>query len=142
MNEELYLDSEFLSQGLDNYDRKIDRCNMYCLYSGDNSVTSLRLDSSSIRKVYENDVMRIARCGGYMGIWQFHQAAQVIKIPIGSVYPDRTNPNVRKDLNRMIFPRNSAFHNLNPVYVMWSPLSIQSQAHDVKHFVVLLQKYW
>ena len=84
--------------------------------------------------------MRIKNVNNYAGIWQFHQAAEVAKMPIGTVYPDKgVNENIRLDMNRMIWPSNPFFHNKIPMYVMWSPLSKKSKACNVKHFVVLFK---
>ena len=75
-------------------------------------------------------------------MWQFHQAAEVAKLPIATVFPDKgVNKNLRLDMNRIILPRNTAFHILNPIYIMWSPLSKKSKAYNVKHFVVLFEPW-
>ena len=70
--------------------------------------------------------------GGYAGIWQFHQAAEVAQIPIVSVYPDKgVNENIRFNMNRIILPSNSAFHNRHPIHIMWSPFMERSKAYNV-----------
>ena len=61
-------------------------------------------------------------------------------MPIGTVFPDKgMNENLRLDMNRIILPRNTAFHIKIPIYIMWSPLSKKSKAYNVKHFVVLFE---
>ena len=48
-----------------------------------------------MKTVYRHDVLKISKPGAYTGIWQFHQAAEFMKIPIGTVYPDRNvNENI------------------------------------------------
>ena len=86
--------------------------------------------------------MQIKNVNNYAGIWQFHQAAEVAQIPIGTVFPDKgVNLNLRLDMNRMIKPSNHAFHNKIPIYIMWSPLGERSKAYNVKHFVVLFEPF-
>ena len=114
----------------------------YCLYSGDEYIRGLRLNGAEIRHIYRSDVMRISNVRGYAGIWQFHQAAKVAQIPIGSVYPDEgVNESIRFDMNRIMLPSNSAFHNRRPIYIMWSPFTEKSKAYNVTHFVVLFEKF-
>ena len=147
-NEQLYLNNNYLSLGVQN--RLPARpglrmpsttiVNRYCLYSGDNQVHGLNLTRNEIQAVYRRDVLRISSSGGYMGIWQFHQTTQVGRLPIGTVYPDNhVNPTIRLDMNRMILPNNPAFSAKTPMYIMWSPLSEKSRASNVKHFVILLE---
>ena len=150
MNEPLHLSNQYLSLGCT--ESLPARPNLrplsttvvsrYCTYSGDDSVRGLRLTQDEMKRIYRCDVLKISKPGAYTGIWQFHQAAEFTKIPIGTVFPDRNvNKNIRLDMNRMIRPSNSAFHNKKPIYIMWSPLSETSRASNVKHFVVLLEKY-
>ena len=96
--------------------------------------------------VYRHDIVKIGRKGGFMGIWQFHQAAEIAKNPICSVYPDgkgkvKVNANLRLGMNRVFLTNNHAFHNMRPIYIMWTPVSVVSKTYDVNHFVVLLELY-
>ena len=75
-----------------------------------------------------------------MGIWQFHQTAVMLGIPVASVYPQETNPDIWRDMNCMILPRNMAFHCITPISFMWTPASEDSAYHEVNHFVPLLNK--
>ena len=150
LNEKLHLSNDYLSLGIQN--RVSLRPNLrsssstivtrYCLYSGDDSITGLRLNEKEIQHVYRQDVLRISKVYNYTGIWQFHQAAEIAQMPIGTVYPDKgVNMNIRVDLNRIILPSNRAFHNKLPIYIMWSPLKETSKAYNVKHFVVLFKPF-
>ena len=60
----------------------------YCLYSGDDYVTGYRMSVEEMQGVYRHDIVKIGRKGGFMGIWQFNQAAEISKNPICGVYPD------------------------------------------------------
>ena len=150
LNETLHLNSNYLSFGMKN--NVPARPNLrrpsttivtrYCLYSGDDSIRSHRLNEMEIQHIYRQDIMQIKNVNNYAGIWQFHQAAEVGKMPIGTVYPERgVNENIRLDMNKIIQPSNHAFHNKIPMYIMWSPLSKKSKAYNVKHFVVLFEHF-
>ena len=138
-NMDKYLDVNYLSLGTNN-PQKHEIAKRYALYSGDRSVVSVRLTEANIRNIYKNDVMRICATYGYMGIWQFHQAAEITKTPIGSVFPKGTNKNIRRDFNKMILPENLSCHDKTPIYIMWSPILETDKPSNVKHFVTLLQK--
>ena len=154
LNKQLYLSNEYLSLGVEG--RLPARPNLkapsttvvsrYCLYSGDDYVTGLRMSVEEMQGVYRHDIVKIGRKGGFMGIWQFHQAAEIAKNPICGVYPDgkgkvKVNANLRLDMNRVFLANNHAFHNMRPIYIMWTPVSVVSKAYDVNHFVVLLEPY-
>ena len=154
LNEQFYLSNEYLSLGVQG--RLPARPNLrapsttvvsrYCMYSGDDYVTGYRMLVEEMRGVYRRDIVRIGRKGGFMGIWQFHQAAEISKNPICGVYPDgkgkvKVNANLRLDMNRVFLTNNPAFHNMRPIYIMWTPVSVLSKAFDVNHFVVLLEPY-
>ena len=110
------------------------------MYSGVEIPDMGRITNKEVIIVYRKELMKISRIGEFMGIWQFHQACEVLKRPLGSMYPEGTNPNIRRDLNRMIFPIDGGHDNLSPVYIMWTPLYINSRPYNVKHFVPLLRK--
>ena len=154
LNEQFYLSNEYLSLGVQG--RLPARPNLrapsttvvsrYCMYSGDDYVTGYRMLVDKMRGVYRRDIVRIGRKGGFMGIWQFHQAAEISKNPICGVYPDgkgkvKVNANLRLDMNRVFLTNNPAFHNMRPIYIMWTPVSVFSKAFDLNHFVVLLEPY-
>ena len=96
LNEQLYLSNEYLSLGVEG--RLPARPNLkapsttvvsrYCLYSGYDYVTGSRMSVEEMQDVYRHDIVKIGRKGGFMGIWQFHQAAEIAKNPICGVYPD------------------------------------------------------
>ena len=87
LNEQLYLSNEYLSLGVEG--RLPARPNLrapsttvvsrYCLYAGDDYVRGLRMLVEEMQGVYHRDIVKIGRKGGFMGIWQFHQAAEIAK---------------------------------------------------------------
>ena len=93
-----------------------------------------------IRNAFQAELLQIRKPGAFMGICQFHMAAQVLKRPLGSIYPTGTNLRVWGHMNRMILPLDDAFTGRTPVYIMWTTLHMYSRAYEVKHFVPLLRK--
>ena len=73
-----------------------------------------------------------------MGIWQVFALASVLCRPIYSVYPHLANPNVRKDLNRKIKPREIKCKETS--FMMWTPTrnDMTRQNWVPNHFIVLL----
>ena len=49
-----------------------------------------------ITKIYLQELYNIRKPGQYMGIWQFHQAAEVLQRPVGSIYPGGMNQDLRE----------------------------------------------
>ena len=133
-NSNRYLNSTYLRLGTSLSDNAA--C-QYALYTGHEEITHTKLTRAEVLHFYKEDVMRISEPSGYMGIWQFHQAAEITKIPIGSVHPRIQRKRIRRDFNRIILPENPSFHNKTPIYIMWSPLSKACLPSEVKHFVTL-----
>ena len=73
-----------------------------------------------------------------MGIWQFHQAANVVRRPIGSVYLEGTNGTIRCHINKIILPFERCLAEKQPIFIEWTPLHMTSKAYQVKHFVPLM----
>lgn len=65
-----------------------------------------RLSIDVIKDIYRREIKKITKEKTYIGIWQIHSLASVLKIPICSIYPDHGNPVVRGHLNRIVYPRN------------------------------------
>ena len=138
LKEEYFLRHDVLCRGI-----KSDTHNIaasYSHYSGQLTAEITFLSSRAIKTVYRRDVFANRLNGNYMGIWQFHHAAEAFKRPIGSVYPTKTNPVLRRDINRTVFPIESKNDMKTPVYVMWTPMRKNDNAWNVKHFVALLKK--
>ena len=114
------------------------RAASYAHYSGHISPEITSLTPTSIKTVYRRDVMANSRNYNFIGIWQFHHAAEAFKRPIGVIYPRRTNRELRSDMNRIILPVDTSHDNKRPVHVMWTPLHANSKPHDVKHFVAAM----
>ena len=98
-NIDTYLDNAYLQMGTNYLYHRGTLAQQYAMYS-DNYQPDRVLDVTSI---YKQEVLDICQEGAYMGIWQIFQAASVVQTPIRSVYPMQTNPNIQKDLNRIVW---------------------------------------
>ncbi|VDI30724.1 Hypothetical predicted protein [Mytilus galloprovincialis] len=96
-----YLNQGFLERGIREKNNSLAKT--FAFYSDEyaNEV----LSNGEIERLYEREVLKICKNKSYMGIWQVFALASVLCRPIYSVYPNLGNPNVRRDLHRMIQPR-------------------------------------
>ncbi|XP_046554961.1 uncharacterized protein LOC124264267 isoform X2 [Haliotis rubra] len=140
LNEDLYLDRNFLQNG---------RCpanaknwpKIYAQYS-DLFIHGTRLTDDIVRDILRLEILKISVNYAFMGIWQIHALASVLKCPLYSVYPKLGAPCVRKDLQRVIMPRQLATTNTLPLYVLWtSTRNDMPNTHWIpNHFVAVLAK--
>ena len=115
------------------------RHHSYTLYSGSELAATDEINDRIVRDVYRSDVLANSKDGNFMGMWQFHHAAEAYKRPISSIYPQHTNRTLRSDLNRIILPLSPVHDNKTPVSIMWSPLHEDAGHCNVKHFVAVLK---
>ena len=118
VHEDNYLDNKYLNRGLPAHAEGKNLPMTYAQYS-DVFIPGTRLSKSVIRKIYRKEIMAIRKDKEYMGIWQIHALASVLGTPIQSIYPQLGNPNVRRDLHRLIMPQ-SEIGGVNPVHIMWT----------------------
>lgn len=112
---------------------------MYAQYSDMYNV-SMPLDKNSIRTIYQMEIMKIRLNKTYNEIWQIHALSSVLNVPIFSVYPQFGNPNVRKDLHRLILPRRDKTR-INPVFILWTSTrhkEMKPEHWTPNHFVPVL----
>ena len=69
-------------------------------------------------------------------MWQILAAANILKHPIHSVYPN-VQQIVRPDLNRKVFCYDDEFNTKTLLHIMWTPMAVNSD--DPCHFVLLLR---
>ena len=67
----------------------------------------VRLDQETIRVIFEQEIMKMAKPKEYMGMWEMMALSSALQVPLYSVYPNLGNPVVRSDLNRKVEPRLS-----------------------------------
>lgn len=136
INRELYLNDEYLSRGLPPGQsiRAVNIAQFSEFYMGDNT-------NEGVMYVYDQEVTHAMRCGTFMGLWQLFALANVLQTVIYSVYPNRGNPSIQKDLNRVILPKStSSSSGPTSVFIMWtSTRKDMFRGHWIpNHFVVLL----
>ena len=94
--------------------------------------TGQRLNSQSIKKIYQLELRSITKLGSYMGAWQIAALASISGQVVHSVYPQYGAATVRNELHRSFHPRESSatdsdkpgMHILWTKYPRcWSPLS-------------------
>ena len=87
--------------------------------------------------LYKHEVMDIRQDGVFMGIWQIFQAANILKWPIRSDFPNTGNENVIKDLNRTVYCIDWANNAKCATNLMWTPMQVKNSRPC--HFVPLLK---
>jgi len=113
-NKRLYLDHSYLCRGHQfQYNGDVHQGDIY-MALGNDSLQGLKRE-----QFYEGEIMELCKFASYAGVWQFHQAANVINIPIQGIYPEKCNPAIRKELNRKFFPKVMKEHH-HLVCLMWT----------------------
>ena len=82
------------------------------------------LTPTVVERIYEAEVLEVARAGSECGIWQMFQASAALNRTIQLIYPYDVNPNLRLDFNRTIYP--SSHHQqapITPLHVFWTYLN-------------------
>lgn len=123
------------SQGDEKHDEMIMEIGERCPESDEKFMTE-----QYIREVYEEELMNIRISRVFMGIRQFHMAAEILRRPIGLVYLSGTNPRVCSHLNRIILPADNSLSGKTVTYIMWTSLHLYSCPYDIKHFLPLMMK--
>ena len=139
MNMNLYLDHDYLCRnhdfecGSENDIRKV-----YASFSSFYQ-NGMSLDDRSIEKYYKREMFGLRKFSEYSGIWQFHQAANVLKCCVQSIYPHSDVLMVRNELNRTILPDNlDDINSVELVRIMWT----KSTGHSFgfNHFVPVVDR--
>ena len=91
---------------------------------------------SDIMKTHQSELLTLCKSNTEAGIWQYHQAASVIKTLIKAVFPDKYGPWVVRDFNCVVYPLGH-FSNTKIVYIMMTPTRYTGRQLP-NHFVPLL----
>ncbi|XP_052061252.1 uncharacterized protein LOC127701423 isoform X1 [Mytilus californianus] len=114
----LYVDHTYLRRGEQLSDKEaLVLPKSYVMYSELYTPGDI-ITSSLIERTLFEEIRKVCSANEFMGIWQIFALASVLGRPLQSVYPNRGNPNVRKDLNRSILPRE--MESNTPAYILWS----------------------
>ena len=99
----------------------------------------MSLDSGSLERYYKREMFSLRLFSEYSGVWQFHQAANVVKCCVQGVYPHTDCRTVRDQLNRKFLPTDFDGMNCDKLLrIMWTKCSGDSSAFN--HFVPLVEK--
>ena len=91
---------------------------------------------STIEKIYEAEVVSLAKQGQYCGMWQMYQAANVLGRPIKSVFPTGMLAEYRTRSHRIIFPIKFCLRQNDCVCIMWTKITKKSPSPN--HFVPVM----
>ena len=129
-----YLNQTFLERGAEETNDSLAKT--YAFYSDEYSNEAL--SDGQIERIYENEIVKITRNKSYMGIWHIFALSSVLCRNIFSVYPKLGNQNVRKDLHRLIKPREVICSETS--YIMWTTTRKDMTRKNwiPNHFVTLL----
>ena len=134
IHKSLYLDADYLSAGLP----ANQRLTPAQIAQFSNQYVCQRLSKSSIDAIFTQEIHEILHLGSFMGLWQVFALASILQRPIFSAYPNLGNPNVRRDMHRLIQPRVMKFKE--PVLLMWTSCrEDMNKSHWVpNHFVLMM----
>ncbi|KAK7109352.1 uncharacterized protein [Littorina saxatilis] len=100
------------------------------------------LSSTAIERIFEEEVLHIAKPSTYMGVWQMYAMTSVLGVPIYSVYPKYGGFTVREQVHQLILPRTCAGpHPASPPAVLWTHTNgkkLPAVYWSPNHFVLCL----
>ena len=142
VNSVRYLDSEYLYEGSMNRSNNINIVEFYSLVS---PVFNLMprdeqfMNEVNFHKIYSKDALTMIEDRKWMGMWQLHQFANVVKRPLRIVYPMR-NTGMRAEYNRYIYPvgYNPRIDIQDELCIMWT--STNNVTNVIDHFAPLLKQ--
>ena len=139
-HEESYLNELHLKRGSSAGNQKrrkksVPLQTLYAQYSVQFIPGFKQLTAANITKLYRSELVSISQPGAYMGIWQLFQTANILQVPVHSIYPESTNLNLRCDFQRTMYPIASGPY-LTEVFIMWT--YINRVRGVLNHFVPLL----
>ena len=136
-NIDLYLDHKYLCRGYDfPYSDGVSLPEIYATYCSFYDPAVI-LTKEVVTEYYKREMFNLRRFSCESGIWQFHQAANVLGCPIQSVYPHVDLSNLRKDFHRRILPSNSNDTG-STVKILWAMYSWTSSRFG--HIVPLVER--
>ena len=136
-NMDLYLDHDYLCRGYDfPYESEVSLPEIYATYCSFYDPTVI-LTKELVTEYYKREMFNLRHFSSESGIWQFHQAANVLGCPIQSVYPHVALANLRNDFHRLILPNNLDGAG-SIVRILWAMCSWNSTRFG--HLVPLVER--
>ena len=133
-NAQYYLSGRYLSRGAQVVYRRAGLGTQIAMYSSSYN-PQLPLD---VQAVYEDEVVELTNDGAYCRLWQIAQAANIVRHPIISVYPQNTNLVTRLDFNRTFYCINARYNRHCNLRIMWTPMQVSEVNRLPNHFVPML----
>ena len=132
-----YMSTEYLQRGLP-VGHQPATASRYAQFS-DMYIPGQQLTTAIISNIYDNEVNSILQKGSHCGIWQLFALSSLLSCSIFSVYPQMGYPGVRRDLHRVILPRERNTTS-ETCFIMWTSLRNDMVRKNwiPNHFVVLL----
>ena len=134
-----YIDHDYLCRGYDfPHDNETRLPQMYVVYLN-LAQFEKDLSNSDVIKYYEKEMFDMRQFSCESGIWQLHQAANVLGCVIQSIYPtvNAGFTTLRNDYHRLILPANLDTVG-SIVRIMWTKASYSSMRFG--HFVPLVER--
>ena len=123
-NMDKYLDNQYVSISALNVYGRATLVEQFAMYT-EEFCPNIPLD---VLNLYKKEVMEIHKLSSDCGIWQIFQTANIVHVPIQSVYPFVCSDlNTRKDMNRTVYCYNDNNNNANEIKIMWTPTQIRKQ---------------
>ena len=137
-NKQLYIDNDYLTNGATYIHKKGTFPQQYAMFSGLNIPLSGtgNLDDW-VNVIYIAEIMDIWKGGPFMGMWQLWVTSNIIGWPVRTVFPHQGSFTFRSDFNRMEYPQHRSLHKLQPLVIMWTPVTLYGK---IDHFIPLLKK--
>ena len=134
-HKDMFLNESVLKRGYDCPHIQRNLCDIYVEYGKDGYSAPQHLTPAEREYFYKKDVVDFRRSGCRCGIWQLHQAAEVLQCPVNCIYPHLpTNfDSVRTDFNRTFLPLQPQKCHNETVYIMFCRSS--GSLSQVNHFV-------
>ena len=135
MNKEHYLDNDYLNL---NGKYEANLVEYFAIISESyNSVVTSQWNCHIMEKIYENEVLNLAKPGQYCSMWQLYQAANIIGRPIYSIFPTGNMEEFRSRSNRLILPIRYCLRDNDAVAIMWTKIS--RTVTNPNHFVPVVK---
>ena len=134
VNKQYYLDNDYLNL---NGTFEADLVEYLAIVSESyNALNTRNWNRAIMEKIYEHEVLSVAKLGQYCSMWQVYQATNVIGRPIVSVFPEGMIKEYRSRTNRTVLPIRLHLRQLDPVCIMWTKCSSNSPIPN--HFVPVI----
>ena len=137
VHKEHYVTDECLKRGASLIRNDETLPEIYVKYS-DHYVNGQRITLHTVDYIYLKELLDCAKVNSYMGLWQLAQVSTALNVPIQSVFPEGTDPEMRLDFHRVFFSIDWNEETQNePIILMWT--SLRKGCYP-NHFVPLLPK--